>query len=147
MLPNGNSMTSTHTKILNIPSLPISARTQHMFPEMNTTGLLSIGQLCDHDCTAKFSRRRLIIRNKDNKIILIGRRDPYITNGMWIVNLDDNAPKQTMLNTCNAIILSDTTKKDLAQFHHASLGFPVKSTVIPAIDAGFLSSFPGMNKN
>ena len=146
MLPNGNSMTSTHTKILNIPSLPISARTQHMFPEMNTTGLLSIGQLCDHDCTAIFSRTRLIIRNKENEIILIGRRDPYITNGMWIVNLDDNAPKQNMLNTCNAIILSDTTKKDLAQFHHASLGFPVKSTVIQAIDAGFLSSFPGMNK-
>ena len=139
-------MTSTHTKILDIPSLPESARTQHMFPEMHTTGLLSIGQLCDHDCTANFSCKRLVIRNKDNVIILIGRCDPHTTNGMWIVNLEDNAPKQSMLNTCNAIILSDTTKKDLAQLHHASLRFPVKSTPIQAIDAGFLSSFPGLNK-
>ena len=51
-----------------------------------------------------------------------------------------------MLHTCNAIILSETTKKDLAQFHHAPLGFPVKSTFLNAIDAGFLASFPGLNK-
>ena len=42
-LPNGGRMTSTHTQLLDIPSLPPEARIQHLFPEMNTTGLLSIG--------------------------------------------------------------------------------------------------------
>ena len=92
MLPNGGTMTSTHTQILDIPSLPKDACTQHLFPEMRTTGLLSIGQLCDHGCTAKFSCSRLIICNKQHEIILIGKRDRHLTNGLWIVNLEDDKP-------------------------------------------------------
>ena len=41
-------------------------------------------------------------------------------------------------------MLSDTTKRDLAQFHHSSLGFPVPSTLLKAIAAGFLSSLAGL---
>ena len=65
---------------------------------------------------------------------------------MWLVDLDDNTPTTSLLPTCNAIILSETTKKDLAQFHHASLGSPVTSTLLASIDAGFLASFPGLTK-
>ena len=147
LLPNGHTMVSTYTKQLDIPSLPTSACTQHLFPEMKTTGLLSIGKLCDHDCTAMFTRRQLIVRNKHGDIILIGQRDPHLTNGMWIFDVKDHRPQRNMLHTCNAVILAETTKKDLAQFHHASLGFPVKSTLLKAIDSGFLSSFPGLDKN
>ena len=75
-LPNGGTMTSTHTRQLNIPSLPPEACTQHLFPEMKTSGLLSIGQLCDSGCTAKFSKRRLIVRNSRGTIILVGHRIP-----------------------------------------------------------------------
>ena len=64
---------------------------------------------------------------------------------MWMVQLDEQAqPHTTLPLACNAIMLSDTTKKDLAQFHHASLGSPVPYTLLAAIDAGFLSSFPGL---
>ena len=64
---------------------------------------------------------------------------------MWMVQLGEQAQPHTMLPlTCNAIMLSDTTKKDFAQFHHASLGSPVLSTLLTEIDAGFLSYFPGL---
>ena len=143
-LPNGDRMTSSHTRTLNIPTLPPEACTQHLFPQMTTTGLLSIGQLCDHGCTATLSRHRIVIRNKSGAIIIVGhRRGP---NSMWLVDLDDNTPTTSLLPTCNAIILSETTKKDLAQFHHASLGSPVTSTLLSSIDAGFLASFPGLTK-
>ena len=58
LLPNGGHMTSTHIRSLNIPTLPPNACIQHMFPEMKTTGLVSIGQLCDHGCTATFSKKK-----------------------------------------------------------------------------------------
>ena len=66
LLPNGSHMSSTHTKHLNIPSLPPAACLQHQFPAMKTTGLLSIGQLCDHGCSATFSQHHLVIKKKSN---------------------------------------------------------------------------------
>ena len=64
---------------------------------------------------------------------------------MWMVQLGEQArPHTTLPPTCNAIMLNDTTKKDQAQFHHASLGSTVPSTLLKAIDVSFLSSFPGL---
>ena len=109
---------------------------------MKTTGLLSIVQLCDHGCSATFSQHHLVIKNKRATTILVGHRNS--SNGMWMVQLGEQArPHTTLPPTCNAIILSDTTKKDLAQFHRALLGSPVPSTLLKTIVAGFLSSFPG----
>ena len=54
---------------------------------------------------------------------------------MGMVQLGGQArPHPTVPPTCNAIMLSDTTKRDLAQFHHASLGSPVPST-LPTAEA------------
>ena len=143
LLPNGSHMSSTHTKHLSIPTLPPAACLQRQSPAMKTTGLLSIGQLCGHGCSDTFSQHHLVIKNKQATTILVGHRNS--SNGMWMVQLGGQArPHPTVPPTFNAIMLSDTTKKDLAQFHHASLGSPVPSTLLKAIDAGFLSSFPGL---
>ena len=45
LLPNGGKMVSSHVRNLHIPSLPAEACTQYLFPDMKTSGLLSIGQL------------------------------------------------------------------------------------------------------
>ena len=60
LLPNGSHMSSTHTKHLSIPTLPPAACLQHQFLAMKTTVLLSIGQLCDHGCSATFSQHHLV---------------------------------------------------------------------------------------
>ena len=117
---------------------------------MTTTGLLSIGQLCDHRCTATFSQYRLVIRNSANNIILIGQQIPRgevdYTNGMRIVQMNSNTrtPTVSMIHTANAVVLASTTQADLAKLHHASLGFPSPSTLCDAIDRRFLTSFPGL---
>ena len=134
-LPNGERMTSSHIRYLNIQSLPSETCSQHLFPKIQTSGLLSIGQLCDAGCTASFTQSKLEVRNKHNDIIIVGHRNHIHGNKMWVVELTDNQP--SILPSCNAVILAETTKADLARLHHASLGFPVKSTLLNAINKGF----------
>ena len=136
-LPKGSHMSITHTRQLNIPTLPPAACVQNSFPEMKTTGLLSIDQLCDHGCSATFSQHHLVIKNKRATTILVGHQNS--SNSMWMVQLDKQAqPHTTLPITCNVIMISDTIKKDLTQFHHASLGSPVPSTILAEIDASTL---------
>ncbi len=56
-LPNGGTMTSTHTCHIHTPSLLPKACQHYLILAMKTTNLLSIGQLCNHGCTAQFSKR------------------------------------------------------------------------------------------
>jgi hypothetical protein len=54
-------MQSTHVSELDLPSLPLKARLVHIFPQLAADSLLSIGQLCDSGCTAKFTQNEVII--------------------------------------------------------------------------------------
>ena len=75
---------------------------------------------------------------------MIGHRNDI--NKMWMVQVKDDIPNTSLIHRSNAIILAEITKKDLAQFHHAALGSPAKSTLLAAIDKGFLASFPGLTR-
>jgi len=44
----------------------------------------------------------------------------------------------------NDILRLDKRKKELANYHHASLGSPTKSTLLRAIRQGHLITFPGL---
>ena len=63
-----------------------------------------------------------------------------------MVQVKGDVPNTSLIHRSNAIILAETTTKDLAQFHHATLRSPAKSTLIAAIDKGFLVSFPGLTR-
>ena len=139
-------MTLTHLQHLNIPSLPPEACAQHLLPDMKTSGLLFTDQLWDAGCTAQLSQTRLEVRNKDGVLIIVGHRNHIHGNTMWIVNMTDDQSSIPDSDTCNAVVLSTTTKKVLAKLHHILLGFPVKSTLLNAIDKGFPSTFPGLTK-
>ena len=50
---------------------------QNMFntkPFLTNSSLLSVGQLCDNDCVAIFTKREMFIR-KDGRVILQGKRN------------------------------------------------------------------------
>ena len=107
-------------------------------PQMKTTGLMSIGQLCNHGYTVKFLRQYLVLKNKKGTIIIIGQHN--FNNGTWMVKSIDNKPY-------SATILEYTLeKKDLSQLYHASLGFPTSSTILDIVDAGFYMFVPGPHK-
>ena len=61
------------------PELNNKAQHAYMFDDLKTGSLISIGQLCDDDCIAIFSRYNLKII-KNNKIIINGKRKD---NGLW----------------------------------------------------------------
>ena len=61
LLPKKETITSTHTTLLDINHLPAAARLAHVFPILASGSLLSIGQLCDHGCTVFFIKHTLFI--------------------------------------------------------------------------------------
>ena len=94
--------------------------------------LLSIGQLCDHGCTASFTKHVLCIFYK-GKIIMRGSR----TNKRWTIDTD--SPHGHSLN---ATIGSPTLVKRI-KFYHASLLSLTLATLGEAIDSWYLTTFPG----
>ena len=83
-LPNGSHITSTAATALDIPLVPVAATVAHIFPALQPHSLLSIGQLCDAGCEAKFTAHDVSITHEDN-IIITGQRDP--TTSLWNVQI------------------------------------------------------------
>ena len=56
LLPNKATMRSTHTATIKVQGLPEHALTAHVFPQLASGSLLSVGQLCGGGCTATFDK-------------------------------------------------------------------------------------------
>jgi hypothetical protein len=136
-LPNKQIIKSTHTGLLDIPELPITARECHIFPDLGSGSLLSIGLLCDHDVEVLFLKTKVQVFYH-GKEILTGRRD--YTNGLWTIPMSVPKIKQ---NPCNAVTTTVTqTVAERVAFYHAALFSPTMSTWCKAIDAGHFVSWP-----
>ena len=115
-----------------------------IFPNLHSA-LLSVGQLCDSDCTVTFDKNKVLVYNKDKALIATGFRDSKTR--LWKIPLpishhtNNNSPS---LALANGIIKRDTPISDLCEFLHASLFSPTQSTLENAIKNGFLNSFPGL---
>lgn len=107
--PNGQTMQSTMTTQLKIPNVPATSG-----------NLLSIGQLCDNNCTAHFSKTKVIIKNTNNKVVLQGPRNERTK--LWKIDvpittpkaIHDNKPIAPSILQANGIIWKKTTKSELA---------------------------------
>jgi hypothetical protein len=75
ILPNGQTIKSTHTAPLDIPHLNNSAKAAHIFPAMENNSLLSVVQLCDEGYVVLFSINEVEILDEKQKIIMKGNRD------------------------------------------------------------------------
>ena len=139
---NGQIMTSTHKTNLNIPSLNQKANEAHIFDELSTENLLSIGTLCDDGCKVLLDKHTINV-SKDSTIILKGKRD-YST-GMWNIRIPlipaNNTTKVTFKHQAN-FILPHKPISDCIKFMHAACFTPCISTWTKAIDKGFFSTWP-----
>jgi hypothetical protein len=88
-LPNGVTITSTHTATLNMPSLPQAARQANILPGLAQHSLLSVGQMCDSGCSVTFTASNVTVTN-GNSAILTGQRDKE--SSLWRVPLDPAPP-------------------------------------------------------
>ncbi len=105
LLPDGTALSPSHSGFLRseIP-LPKSALHVFVFPELQHA-LLSIALLCDHDCTALFSKRQVLIQ-LNGVVIFSGFRcsdhstDPL--RDLWTFALP-TAPCLPVASSCPAL--------------------------------------------
>jgi hypothetical protein len=155
--PGGNQMTATHTVNFLLWNLPPEARLGHHLPGL-VNNLLSIAALVDVGCNVFFHCTRCKV-TFNKAIILQGWRDPK--NRLWRVKIVDNGwttnykmaiPPQkkptielTTPPTTHAYSLYEcSTMHKLTHFYYACLNYPIVSTLIKAINAGYLQGWPGL---
>ena len=146
--PDGSTMQSSHTALIDAPHLPLAVRQAHIFPSMRNKALLSLGQFCDNGYDVALSQSSIhIIHHHDSSLSLHGTRDP--SNGMWIVDISAAAlrpskpsPTRTTPQVNNVYELNK--KRDIVTYLHKAAFSPVPSTWIEAIDKGFFNTWPGL---
>ena len=130
-------MHSTFEAELNLPLLPLAARTGHIVPALATFPLISMGQLCDAGCTVDFTATDVTVRHNDI-IILRGQRNT--STRLWHLAL---APP-TVDDFYASAAIGSATPADLVAFSHAALFSPALSTLDQALQKNYLSSLPGL---
>ena len=112
------------------------AMTGNVLAGLTNSSLLSIGQFCDDNCIAVFSKFKLCVYKK-GKLILTGTRN--WTDGLWDIIIPQ---KQQSIN---AIIRFDKTKYELAEYLHKCAFSPSLVTFQKAINKGHFITWPGIN--
>ena len=133
-------MNSTHTANLHLPNLPTTASEAHIFPTLASGSLISIGQLCDHGCTAHFSATDVTIHYHD-KIVLRGTRSLHTK--LWTLQMP-NTPltlPPVIPDSANALVHNPTIAARI-EFYHSALFSPALTTWCTALDAGHFTTWP-----
>ena len=147
---NTNTMNSVTTRQLQLtPNLPVQA---HGFNEMDRS-LILVPVLCDANCTVIFNKGNVQVI-KDNKVIVEGPRD--METNLWLMSLENKENENTettkrpfviqLKHTANSAYQQKSVSH-LQAWHHATLGAPVVTTLIKAIDKNWLTLFPGLSSN
>ncbi|GFH54654.1 hypothetical protein CTEN210_11130 [Chaetoceros tenuissimus] len=136
-LPDSSETTSDEDGYLPIPDqLSDVAKHAYIFEGITNSTLISVGKLCDDGCEVTFTRDIALI-TKNGEILLTGDQNPI--DSLWDIHLPLQQGK------INAVISSNKTKTELAQFLHATCGFPVVSTFRTSISNGNFIGFPGID--
>ena len=129
------------------------AQDRHIFDNINSGSLISIGQLCDDDCVSIFTKYHVDI-TKDGQIIIGGHRNT--SNGLWNITI---VPKYRLISyhqplptrkpqhhLVNGAIRHAKTKNELTDFLHGCAFSPLPSTFVCAIKIGYFSYWPGLTE-
>ena len=73
LCPNNQYFTSTHTADVSFPNLPPTAKSAHLFEQLASGSLLSVGQLCDASCQDFSDATRMNILFQQ-KVVITGNR-------------------------------------------------------------------------
>ena len=140
-LPNDDFLQVSHEGNIKLQNLPLAATKAYILPNLTNESLLSVGQLCDHNCTVEFNNFFCDIKHK-NKLILQGLRN--FKDGLY--DIDMNQPVSVQ-STINYVVHLDKTKLEMAKYLHAALFSPCMKTLQQAIYNGNLLSWPIENLN
>ena len=84
-LPNGETISASMQGFLTCSSkLSKQAQLVHVFPDLHSTSLISLGQLCDDGCIVVLTDQGIFVF-KQKEIILTGTRN--LNDGLWDIPL------------------------------------------------------------
>ena len=150
----GETTTPKYTTTLPLHN-KLSKNAKHTFvlDALPAQTLISLGQLCDDNCIAIFTKYDLQII-KEGQVLIQGKRNK--TSGLWQINNQqqpetNNYKEQPETNNYKeheayGIINSRTTKQQLAKYHHACAFSPAISTWTKAIKKGHFATWPGLTE-
>ena len=108
---NGHKMSPTHRVTVPLtPALSAQAQQGHVLRTLSTGSLISIGTLCDDDCTATFSKNQITV-TKNGTPIIHGTRNRE--DGLWYIPLPHNTHPPYAQQPL------DTTKTAVSHTSHA----------------------------
>ena len=115
-LPNNEILKNKISGYIPIKQLLAPGQQAYVLPTLTNTSLLSIGQLCNDNCIAIFTKEKMLIIQQ-GQIILTGMRN--YTDGLWDVlckKSSQQAHKYTATNKLNVLTSHDKTSYELANF-------------------------------
>ena len=136
------------------PALLRKAQHAFFFYDLKKGSLLSIGQVCDDDFIAIFTKYDVKIL-KNNTFIIIVRQN---ANSLWNIPFKPTtAPPPNVItikkspqllpstqHQANGVVCTRQTKQYLDKYHSGILFNPHPSTLLTAIKASNLITFPGL---
>ena len=151
-LPNDDVIQTSETGHLPMTGLSKNATKVQVLPNLHSSSLISIGQLCDDNCDVLFNKHRFTAI-KNNRIIMQGPRN--LQDGLWDVhihasettNKNKNNISDTYIshnNRINIIVQKNTPISELIQFYQGCLFSPTKSTMLQAARNDHFINWPGL---
>ena len=145
-LPNDQVIQASCEGTIPFKKLSQQAKKAFIYPDLSNESLLSIGQFCDDDCVAVFTKTSVYIV-KNNELVIEGTRN--LTDGLWDIQLPSNKTNIVSAQSdtkMNYIITKDKSKSDLAQYLLATAYSPAISTFEYAIANGNFVTWPGITE-
>ena len=128
----------------------------HIMPSF-PHNILGIGIMCDKDCKVLFTKRSVIIYDKNKRLFLIWWREtdgakltrislqPDLANVQPCPDDPDNIQEEATLGLFSAYDLPYI--EALVNYLHAAAGYPMRDTWLKAIKAGNYESWTGLTYN
>jgi hypothetical protein len=124
-LPNGDTITSTHTATLNMPSLPHASRQAHILPGLAQHSLLYVGQMCDSGCSVTFTASNVTVTNGESTILTVLRET---NSSLWRAPLEPAPPLNFRQEHSAHNFYEQKSIKDTITYLHECCFSPVTDT-------------------
>ena len=137
-MPDGRLIVSTHSGILDLPSLPLSARRCWIFKEL-LESLLCPGDWVDAGATVTYTKHEVTVTGPTGDTMLVGKRVPGMK--LWMIDLN----KSNQPGHINAATYMHRSQAQLVAWYSAVMGNPSDSNLLSAVSKGILT-LPGVTK-
>ena len=151
MIPNGTNITAHARYNLQLPHVSKQASDADILPTFKHS-LISVGQLCDDNCTATFTKHRCTIYNQNNEPVITGIRNP--DTGLYEQEMTiktkrhsnkDNIPIHNKRKTqkSNAMLPTKNLQEHIKYLHQCAFS-PTTRTWIQGVKKGHFKTWPGV---